>query len=140
MGMRIYEDCSKQEVMIESTEDVLRFRMDDEELDEVTIVPVKKPYMKSLGTYFITAYRACDECTDGDGLTALNKPPVEGRTVAVDPDVIPYGTILVINGHEYIAEDCGGNSIVGKEIDIYFESHEEAVEFGVQYAEVYLHE
>lgn len=115
--------------MIESTEDVLRFEMEDVEVD-----------IRSLGEYRITAYCGCSKCTDGDGLTALMKPPVEGRTVAVDPSVIPYGTVLVINGHEYIAEDSGIGWIEEKELDIYFESHEAAKEFGIQWAEVYVKE
>ena len=142
IGMRAYEDSMRQEEMIDATEDVLRFRIDDvdEDMDYVSIVPVEKSDLKSLGTYFVTAYCACGECTDGDGLTALNKPPVEGRTVAVDPSVIPYGTVLVINGHEYIAEDSGVGWIEGKELDIYCESHAEAKEFGEQWAEVYVKE
>lgn len=133
-GMIAGDDADKQVAtesveMIESTEDVLRFRMEDVEVD-----------VRSLGEYRITAYCACNECTDGDGLTALMKPPVEGRTVAVDPSAIPYGTVLLINGHEYVAEDSGIDWIEGKELDIYFESHEAAREFGVQWAEVYVKE
>lgn len=142
IAMRAYEDSTRQEEMIDATEDVLRFRIDDieEDMDYVNIVSVEKSDLTSLGTYFVTAYCACGECTDGDGLTALNKPPVEGRTVAVDPKVIPYGTVLVINGHEYIAEDSGTGWIEGKELDIYFDSHEVADEFGEQWMEVFVKE
>lgn len=128
-GCKCYQDSMKSAEMMEVKEDVLRFRMEDVEVD-----------IRNLGEYQITAYCACDECTDGDGLTALNKPPVEGRTVAVDPSVIPFGTVLVINDHEYIAEDSGVGWIEGKELDIFFESHEEADEFGVQWADVYVKE
>ncbi|MEI3219112.1 MAG: 3D domain-containing protein [Lachnoclostridium sp.] len=41
-----------------------------------------------------------------------------GRTIAVDASVIPYGSVVVINGHAYVAEDCGG-AIKGNKIDIY---------------------
>jgi 3D (Asp-Asp-Asp) domain-containing protein len=58
-----------------------------------------------------------------------------GRTVAVDPSVIPYGSEVVIYGHTYIAEDCGG-AVNGYEVDIFFNSHQEALDFGVQYAKV----
>lgn len=123
------------EVWIESTEDVLRFDM-----EEVLVEPLEteKPELVSLGEFRLTAFCACGKCTDGDGLTALNKPPIEGRTVAVDPSVIPYGTIVVINGHEYVAEDNGGKWIKGNQVDIYFESHEDAKVFGIQYAEVFI--
>lgn len=127
-GYKYCQDYIEQAEMMEVTEDVLRFRMEDAEVD-----------IRNLGECRITAYCACSECTDGDGLTALMKTPVEGRTVAVDPSVIPYGTVLIIDGFEqkYVAEDCGG-AIKGNDIDIYFDSHEEADKFGVQWAEVYV--
>jgi 3D (Asp-Asp-Asp) domain-containing protein len=55
----------------------------------------------------------------------------------VDPNVIPYGTEVIINGHAYIAQDCGG-AIQQNRIDIYFESHEQALQFGLQTAYVYV--
>lgn len=59
------------------------------------------------------------------------------RTVSVDPDVIPLGTVLIIDGHEYIAEDTG-SAVKGNVIDIYFDSHELAVEYGVQMKTIYI--
>lgn len=38
--------------------------------------------------------------------------------MAVDPDVIPLGSRIMIDGHEYIAEDVGG-AVKGNVIDIY---------------------
>ena len=95
--------------------------------------------MTSLGTCKITAY--CKEnyphiCNNGDSSqTATGTVPLAGRTVAVDPNVIPYGSEVIINNHTYIAEDCGG-AIKGNRIDILFDTHQEALAFGVQYAEV----
>lgn len=57
--------------------------------------------------------------------TATGTVPKAGRTIAVDPDVIPLGTHVIIKGHEYIAEDTGG-VIKGKIIDIFVNSEEEA--------------
>lgn len=75
-------------------------------------------------------------CNNGDSSqTATGTVPLAGRTVAVDPKVIPYGSEVIINGHTYIAEDCGG-AIKGNRIDILFDTHQEALEFGIQYAEV----
>ena len=61
--------------------------------------------------------------------------------VAVDPKVIPYGSVVIIksdwehNGYIYdrlfIAGDCGG-MIIGKHIDILFGSKKEAQRFGLQ--------
>ncbi|MDH6412049.1 3D (Asp-Asp-Asp) domain-containing protein, partial [Breznakia sp. PFB2-30] len=52
--------------------------------------------------------------------TATGAIATEGVTVAVDPTVIPYGTVLVINGHEYVAQDCGGE-VQENVIDIFVE-------------------
>ena len=78
-----------------------------------------------------TAYCACNECCGKtDGITATGTTATAGRTIAVDPNFIPYGTLLIIDGNTYIAEDCGGAVKGGDRIDIYFDTHEEAVNFG----------
>lgn len=93
----------------------------------------------SLGVCKLSAY--CKEnyphiCNDGDSsTTATGTTPTAGRTIAVDPKVIPYGSEVIVNGHTYIAEDCGG-AIKGNRVDILFDTHQEALSFGIQYAEV----
>lgn len=74
-------------------------------------------------------------CGNGDGLTATGTHVTAGRTVAVDPSVIPYGSRVVINGHEYIAEDCGG-AIKGDRIDVAVGTHKEALEKGWFYSDI----
>lgn len=77
-------------------------------------------------------------CNDGDATcTATGTKPTPGRTIAVDPSVIPYGAEVIINGNTYIAEDCGG-AIKGNRIDILFDTHEEALQFGRQQLTVYV--
>ena len=97
-----------------------------------------EPALKSLGTFKLTAYCACSRCCGKcDGITATGTKATAGRTIAVNPRKIPYGTEVIIYGHTYIAEDCGG-AIKDKKIDIFFNSHAEALKFGVQYAEVFV--
>ena len=109
-----------------------------------------KPKLKSLGEFILTAYCPCVKCcgiwssehpsragTDYIQKTASGTVPEEGRTIGVDPDVIPYGTVVVINGHEYIAEDKGG-AIKRNRIDVYFDSHDDALKFGKQKAEAFI--
>lgn len=83
--------------------------------------------------FTITAYCPCYECSEQWGRqTSTGAIATEGRTVAVDPSVIPYGTKIEIEGVGIrIAEDCGG-AIKGNKIDLYFESHEETERWGVQ--------
>jgi len=99
-----------------------------------------KPLYWSLGEFQLTAYCACEKCCGAysDGYTAVGTLATAGRTIAVDPNVIPYGTKVIINGHEYVAEDCGGG-IKSNRIDIFFDSHQEALNFGVQKAEVFIY-
>jgi 3D (Asp-Asp-Asp) domain-containing protein len=100
--------------------------------------PTSSGELVYLGRFKLTAYCPCRKCSEGWGnKTATGVRAIEGRTIAVDPRVIPYGSAVVINGKEYVAEDCGG-AIKKKRIDIYFESHSAAWKFGVQYADVYL--
>ena len=83
-------------------------------------------------TVTATAYCPCVKCCGKtDGITATGTKAIAGRTIAVDPSVIPYGTEVIINGNTYIAEDCGG-AINGNDIDIFFDSHEAALQFGRQ--------
>lgn len=93
---------------------------------------------KSMGRFKLTGYCACMYCCGKtDGITSTGTKAKAGRTIAVDPSVIPYGSTVIINGKEYVAEDCGG-AIKDKKIDIFFNSHDEALEWGVKYAEVYV--
>ena len=90
----------------------------------------EKPYTEK--EMIITAYCPCEKCCGKtNGITASGTKAKQGRTVAVDPRYIPYGTEIIIDGQTYIAEDCGG-AIKGDRIDIYFDSHREAVSFGKQ--------
>ena len=97
-----------------------------------------------LGEFTLTAY-CPDSCCCGkwaSGYTATGTLATEGRTIAVDPKGIPYGShVLLIwpdgTQHSYIAEDCGGG-VNGNHIDVFFNDHQAARAFGVQSAMVYL--
>ena len=53
--------------------------------------------------------------------TSTGVAAVEGKTIAVDPNIIPYGSTVLIDGKEYLAQDCGG-AIKGNKIDVFVES------------------
>ena len=89
-----------------------------------------------LGEFTITHYCPCIKCCNKeDGITYTGTKAVEGRTVAVDPNVIPLGSIVIIGGQEYIAEDIGG-AIKGMRIDKFMLDHQEALNAGIVQAEV----
>lgn len=97
-----------------------------------------------LGEFTLTAY-CPGRCCCGkwaSGYTATGTLATEGRTIAVYPKVIPYGSrVLLIwpdgTQHSYIAEDCGGG-VNGNHIDVFFGDHQAARVFGVQSAMAYL--
>lgn len=109
----------------------------------VSAEPVTPPTLssdgkQSLGTFRITHYCPCFYCCGGWGnSTASGTTATPGRTIAVDPGVIPYGTRVIINGNVYVAEDTGG-AITGNKIDIFVADHTTAITSGTYYAEVYL--
>ena len=87
----------------------------------------------------ITAYCSCTKC---NGRWAgqpgkLGRPMQAGRTIAVDPRLIKLGRKVRMNDREYIAEDTGG-AIKGKRIDLFVDSHSEAMRFGKKLIEVYV--
>lgn len=91
---------------------------------------------KSLGTFKVTAYCGCSACCGkSNGITASGTKATEGRTIAADTSKYPFGTELVIDGKTYVVEDRGG-AISGNRIDIYFNSHSDALQWGVRYCEV----
>ena len=92
-----------------------------------------------IGECRLTAY-CCEPyahvCGTGDGLTATGISVTPG-IAAVDPAVIPLGSTLIIDGQRYLAADVGG-AVAGQTVDIAVATHQEAVEFGVQRAPVWI--
>ena len=122
------------------------------EFTPIEVFEPTEPQIISLGEYKLTAYCSCEKCCgywatvrpkDEDGnpivYTANKSIAKQGVTVAADTSVLPFGTVLLIDDREYIVQDVGGG-VKGNHIDVYFESHEEALQFGVQYKEIFLKE
>ncbi len=104
-----------------------------------TILPPPDPE-EAWTTVTATAYCPCEKCC---GVWAENRPngivytasgaiAQEGVTIAAHWDVYPPGTVLQVEGlGEYIVQDRGG-AIKGLKIDVYFEDHADALQFGRQ--------
>lgn len=87
----------------------------------------------------VTSYTYNGSAENGkdDGVGACNQPVVPGKTVAVDPNIIPYGSLVEIDGVKYLANDTGGalmsdgdNGIV--HLDLPAWSTTEAKQYGTQ--------
>lgn len=93
-----------------------------------------------------TAYCACEKCCGkwaedrpgGIVYTASGAVAEEGVTIAADWDVLPPGTAVFIDGMgERVVQDRGG-AIQGNRVDIYFEDHGEALDFGRRMVRLYI--
>ena len=85
-----------------------------------------------IGEYEVTFYTHTGNKTSTGVYPAINK------TVAVDPSIIPYGTVLYIKGHGiYIAEDSGVD-IKGHRLDIFLDTKEECINRGRIKTDVYI--
>ena len=85
--------------------------------------------------YKITAYCPCSKCCGKTtGRTASGTTATAGRTVAASSK-FAFGTKLNIGGHVYTVEDRGG-AINGNKIDIFVNTHVEALQWGERYLSV----
>lgn len=106
-----------------------------------SIITSRSSYSRATGTsgqsgvYKVTAYCACMQCCGKtNGITASGAKATANHTIAA-PSTFAFGTKVVINGITYTVEDRGG-AIQGNRIDIYMNSHQEALQWGVRYVDV----
>lgn len=99
-----------------------------------------------VGRHFVaSAYSAAAAENGGSqwaGLDYFGNPLVQGRTIAVDPNVIPLGTNVWVSGYNWSGLPAGGfaaratdvgSAIQGNRIDIYLDGSRQAVSaFGLQ--------
>lgn len=97
---------------------------------------VKFKAKKVIKNFTLTAYSAGLESTGKDvkhpqyGITASGTRVKEGRTIAVDPSVIPIGWWVYIEGIGFRRAEDKGGAVKGNKIDIYFDSSKSADKFG----------
>ena len=132
-------EIKKNSVLVDRAENL------KSELDEVnaTLDDLKSEEYELvyIGNFKLTAY--CAEtyshiCGEGRGITASGTTATPGRTIGVDPSIIPYGTEVYIEGIGWrVAEDTGG-AIGGNHIDILVDTHENALALGVNSGGVWM--
>ena len=95
----------------------------------------------------ITAYCICRKCCGKDpghpayGITASGRAAEPMISVAVDPGMIPLGSVVYIDYgdgmmYEFRADDTGG-AVIGGHVDVCYPDHQSALEHGVKRADVY---
>ena len=106
--------------------------------DEATATAQEEPTSETeepnvVKTFKVTATAYTANCRGCSGVTStgvnLKKNP-DAKVIAVDPDVIPLGTKVWVEGYgEAVAADTGG-SIKGNKIDVFIPSKSEAYSWG----------
>jgi uncharacterized protein YabE (DUF348 family) len=66
------------------------------------------------------------------------RDPSGYSTIAVDKSVIPHGTRMYVEGYGLAIAADTGSGIVGNIIDVYFNTYNEACNWGVKYVNVYI--
>lgn len=100
--------------------------------------PAPAVWMEAAVTYYDCCVLCCGKT---DGVTASGAAAVPYVTCAVDPAVIPLGSVVYVDFgggevRQYLAQDTGG-AVWGRHIDICVSSHEEALALGVRMAKIY---
>ncbi len=95
-----------------------------------------------IGQVVTSGYCSCERCcgTNAGTPTASGAWPKPQHTIAVDASnpVVPMGTHVVMNGIEYVVEDTGPLRQYGVDFDVYYGSHEEALQHGHRTLTAYL--
>ncbi len=97
--------------------------------------PVFHGKYKKKMTMHTTAYTPYDG--GGQGHTSLGNIAGKGHA-AVDPDVIPLGTLIFIEGYGYALADDIGGAIKGNTVDVGVETLEQAYQWGTKDVTVYI--
>ena len=96
-----------------------------------------QPTRQSLGFFEVTAYCPNECCCEeyADGITASGEPAI-GKFCAAD-SIIPFGLKLDIPGYGIVPVLDRGGKIKGRCLDVFFPTHQEALEWGRQTLEIH---
>jgi len=106
------------------------------EIEEVVQEEPEPEQITVIATAYVSDCQGCIGITKG-GTDVRNTIYHDSgyRIIATDPDIIPLGSLVEINGQKFIADDIG-SAIKGHRIDILMESESEALEFGIKEMDV----
>ncbi|MUK90527.1 hypothetical protein GMD78_19405 [Ornithinibacillus sp. L9] len=90
-------------------------------------------------SFTVTSTAYTIDSAGGSGVTAtginLRKNPNK-KVIAVDPNVIPLGSVVYVEGYGYAIAGDTGSAIKGKKIDVFVSSQKEAIKWGVRRVKV----
>lgn len=129
---RIKEHQKELESVVDLAEEyqaiILQLQKDNRKLQE-TLERFDIDIFEATAYTHVKTYGVADINGTGFGITASGKKVREGF-VAVDPDVIPLGSKVWVDGHGWQEAADTGGAIKGNRIDIFMDDRNAAVEFG----------
>jgi 3D (Asp-Asp-Asp) domain-containing protein len=146
-GKLVSENVVDQQVQTESVKKVVAIGTKNpvtilstasENKDQISKNGINFGYKQVLNNVTLTAYSAGvastgkSEGDSGYGKTFTGTTVSEGRTIAVDPKVIPLGWWVYIEGIGFRRAEDTGSAVKGQKIDVYYDSHEYANRFGLK--------
>ncbi|WP_337019708.1 3D domain-containing protein [Oceanobacillus massiliensis] len=101
--------------------------------------PKEKEETSEGKSFTVTSTAFTADCAGCSGVTATGinlKDNPDSKVIAVDPSVIPLGSVVLVEGYGYaIAGDTGG-AINGNKIDVFVPTKAEAAKWGVRTVKV----
>lgn len=135
---KIHTESVQKVIAVGTKNPVVALSSSSPTMEELTKNGVKFDVKQVLNNVKLTAYSAGPASTGKDpdhpqyGITASGARVTEGRTIAVDPKVIPMGWWVYIEGLGFRRAEDTGSAVKGNKIDVYFDSHDYAVRFGTK--------
>jgi len=86
----------------------------------------------------VTAYCGCESCcgNHSDGITASGYRLRQGDKIVAAPKSFLFGTKIDIPGYGLASVQDRGGAIQGNRLDVYFHTHQEALEWGRRIVQV----
>lgn len=103
---------------------------------------LKPPKTEASAFIKVTAYCPCSKCCGrwSDGVTANGHKIQPGDKFVAAPKQVPFGTILIIPEYGVVPVLDRGGAIKNNKLDVFFPTHQEALNWGVKYLEVWIYE
>lgn len=148
IGTKIKEKDESKQIIVEDQEAIhiesTAFEVPCPKVTPVDFYDSYLPITSHSAVFKVTHYCGCSKCcgvysdgSDGVAYGASGKRLEAFVSVAIDPSVIPLGTVMHdAEGHLYRAEDTGG-AIKGNRIDLFVGNHQEAINMGIREMELF---
>lgn len=148
IGTKIEEKEEIKQIIVEDQEAIhiesTVFEVPCPEVTPVDFYDSCLPVTSHSAKFTVTHYCGCSKCcgdysngSDSIAYGASGKRLEALVSIAVDPSVIPLGTVLHdVEGHLYRAEDTG-SAIKENRIDLFVGDHQEAINMGIREMELF---